>query len=45
MNEPIPRIFYADSNGINKVGAVLRNGRRVLIDEDKFFKWLRGMQS
>jgi hypothetical protein len=39
------RIFYADSNGINKVGAVLRNGRRVLIDEDKFFKWLRGMQS
>lgn len=27
------RIFYADSNGLKKFGAILRNGRRVLIDE------------
>ena len=35
------RIFYADSNGLKKFGAILRNGRRVLIDEEKFFQWLR----
>ena len=35
------RIFFAATNGLNKVGAILRNGRRVLIDEDKFFQWLR----
>ncbi|AMP90220.1 hypothetical protein [Legionella pneumophila] len=39
------RIFYADSNGLKKSGAILRNGRRVLIDEDKFFQWLRGNQA
>jgi len=35
------RIFYAESNGLNKFGAILRNGRRVLIDEEKFFTWLQ----
>lgn len=35
------RIFHADSNGLKKSGAILRNGRRVLIDEEKFFQWLR----
>ena len=35
------RVFYADSNGLKKFGAILRNGRRVLIDEEKFFNWLR----
>jgi hypothetical protein len=35
------RIFHADSNGLKKFGAILRNGRRVLIDEEKFFNWLR----
>lgn len=30
-------IFYANKNGFNKV--IKRIGRRVLIDEDKFFKW------
>lgn len=36
------RIFYADSNGLNKSGVIIRNGRRVLIDEEKFFDWLKG---
>ena len=39
------RIFYADSNGLNNYGAILRNGRRVLIDEEKFFQWLRENQA
>lgn len=39
------RIFYADSNGLKKFGAILRNGRRILIDEEKFFQWLRENQA
>lgn len=39
------RIFYADSNGLKKFGALLRNGRRVLIDEEKFFQWLKEKQA
>lgn len=31
-------IFYADSNGFNKV--IKRVGRRVLIDEQAFFAWV-----
>jgi len=38
------RIFYANSNGLKKFGAILRNGRRVLIDEEKFFQWLKENQ-
>jgi hypothetical protein len=39
------RIFYADSNGLKEIGAILRNGRRVLIDDEKFFQWLRENQA
>ena len=35
------RIFHADTNGLAESGAIVRNGRRVLIDEEKFFYWLR----
>jgi hypothetical protein len=35
-------IFHADKNGFNK--AIVRCGRRVLIDEDAFFKWLDEQQ-
>lgn len=35
------RIFHADTNGLAAAGAILRNGPRVLIDEDKFFDWLK----
>ncbi len=31
-------IFHANKNGFHKV--VRRNGRRVLIDEQAFFKWI-----
>lgn len=33
-------IFFEDSNGLKKSGAVVRMGRRVLIHEAKFFAWL-----
>ncbi len=39
------RIFHAESNGLKKLGAILRNGRRVLIDEEKFFQWLKEEQA
>ena len=33
-------LFHRESNGLSK--AVLRVGRRILIDEDAFFQWLDG---
>ena len=36
------RIFYAKENGLLDSRALVRNGRRVLIDEEKFFDWLKG---
>lgn len=35
------RIFNADNNGLTESGAIIRNGRKVLIDEEKFFDWLQ----
>jgi len=35
------RIFHADSNGLAKSRAIVRNGRRILIDEERFFDWVR----
>ena len=35
------RIFHAETNGLKESGAIVRNGRRVLIDEEKWFSWLR----
>jgi len=32
-------IFHAKTNGFDKV--VVRSGRRVLIDENAFFEWMR----
>ena len=34
------RIFYEEQNGLAKSGAIIRNGRRVLIDEQKFLHWV-----
>ena len=31
-------LFHRETNGLNK--AVVKIGRRVLIDEDKFFEWV-----
>lgn len=33
-------IFNEDSNGLKASGAVVRLGRKVLIDEAKFFDWI-----
>lgn len=33
-------IFNENSNGIAKAGAIVRIGRKVLIDEAKFFAWV-----
>lgn len=33
-------IFYAEANGLKQSGAIVRNGRRVLLNEKKFFAWL-----
>lgn len=31
-------------NGLIEFGAIIRLGRRVLIDEEKFFAWVRAQQ-
>lgn len=33
-------VFHEDQNGLRKSGAVIRLGRKVLIDESKFFNWV-----
>jgi hypothetical protein len=33
-------IFTADENGLAKAGAILRVGRRIYIDSDKFESWI-----
>jgi hypothetical protein len=33
-------IFNENSNGLAKVGVIVRIGRKVLIDESKFFAWI-----
>lgn len=38
-------IFMEHQNGLKQSGAVIRLGRKVLIDEEKFIAWLRGQNS
>lgn len=38
------QVFYKETNGMKKSGAIVRNGRRVLIDEEKFFQWIKNNQ-
>lgn len=33
-------IFNAESNGLNAAGAIVRVGRRVFIDTDRFDGWI-----
>lgn len=33
-------LFYGETNGLNKSGAILRIGRKILINEEKFFEWI-----
>ncbi len=34
------RIFHENENGLADAGVIIRNGRRILIDEERFFNWL-----
>ena len=34
------RIFYAKQNGLEAAGVLVRNGRRILLNEERFFDWL-----
>jgi hypothetical protein len=34
------RIFHERTNGLAESGAIIRIGRKVLIDEAKFFDWV-----
>ena len=38
-------IFNENSNGLAKSGAIVRIGRKVLIDEVKFFGWVESQQN
>jgi hypothetical protein len=37
-------IHQAERNGLARSGAIVRVGRRVLIDEEKFFSWIDEQQ-
>lgn len=39
------QIFYAETNGLKNSGAIVRNGRRVLIREDRYFAWLESQNA
>jgi len=39
------QIFNEKSNGLKESGAIVRNGRRVLINEEKYFAWLEAQQA
>ena len=34
-------IFNENSNGLSKSGAIVRIGRKIIINNPKFFKWVR----
>ena len=34
------QIFNEDSNGLKEAGAIIRLGRKVLIDADRYFDWV-----
>ncbi|MEE9354304.1 MAG: hypothetical protein V3U75_01810 [Methylococcaceae bacterium] len=36
------RIFHAKQNGLDAASVLVRNGRRILINEERFFEWLTG---
>lgn len=38
------RGYKIDGNGLAKTGAIIRRGRKVLIDVDKYAGWLSGVE-
>jgi|SaaInlStandDraft_5_1057022.scaffolds.fasta_scaffold156360_1 hypothetical protein len=39
------QIFNANQNGLAESGAIVRIGRKVLIDEGKYFAWIESQQT
>ena len=39
------KLFNRETNGLAKSGAIIKDGRRVLIDLPKFIEWLRSSDS
>ncbi|MCX7103502.1 MAG: hypothetical protein NTX38_18955 [Methylobacter sp.] len=37
-------IFNEESNGLARSGAIVRIGRKILIDDTKFFAWIESQQ-
>ena len=38
------QIFDAKNNGLGRARAIVRVGRRVLIDEERYFAWIDSLQ-
>ncbi len=38
-------IFNENQNGLAAAGAIVRIGRKVLIDEEKFFNWINAQNA
>ena len=38
------QIFNADNNGLASFGAIVRMGRKVLIDESRYFEWVESLR-
>lgn len=38
------QIFNAETNGLAGTGAIVRIGRRVYVDPEKFFRWIDAQQ-
>ena len=38
------QIFNADNNGLASFGAIVRMGRKVLIDESRYFEWVERLR-
>ena len=38
------QIFNEKTNGLKESGAIVRNGRKILINEEKYFAWLEAQQ-
>ena len=38
------QIFNRAENGLGKSGAIVRIGRKVIINEEKYFKWIESLQ-
>lgn len=34
------QLFYADKNGLKESGAIVRQGRKILINEPRWFSWI-----